>query len=108
MNAPENYRTEVVPYEDAPWAPRLTGHRFCWAWRVVNEDGSVLISGASNGAASEAREAAENAARRRIANNRGVLIPRRAVVRKPRGRGLRPFSDEGFGDESASNLNEDI
>lgn len=107
MNVPEHYRAEVVAYEDAPWAPRLTGYRFSWAWRVLNEDGSVLISGASNGTAREAREAAENAARRRIANNRGVLIPLRAPAKKPRVPvSLRP-GGVGFDDGLMSTLNED-
>lgn len=101
MGVPENYRTEIIPFDDAPWAPRLTGYRFCWAWRVLNEDGSVLIHGASNGSANEARETAENAARRHIANTRGVLIPLRAPARKPRTQELRPFSSVGFEDESA-------
>lgn len=84
MNAPENYRTEVLPYEEAPWAPRLTGYRFRWAWRVLNADGSMHIRGASNGSVTEAQESAKNAAHRRIANNHGVLIPQAVIIKKPR------------------------
>jgi len=84
VNAPENYQTEVLPYEEAPWAPHLTGYRFRWAWRVLNEDGSVHIRGASNGSVSEALESAENSARRRIANNHGVLISKVAIIKNPR------------------------
>jgi hypothetical protein len=108
MKAPEKYRTEVVPYAEAPWAPHMPGYEFRWAWRVLNPDGSVHATGVSNGSVENARAQADTVADRRLANNRGILIPRTSIIKKTSGRtapptggpiaedGLTPLlSDEG-------------
>lgn len=105
MNAPEHYRTEVVRYVDAPWAPRLPGCVFRWAWRVLNLDGSIHVTGVSNGSAQEARVQAENAAYRRVANSRGVLIPQTAIIKKSRTRAVTRSSGMDAEDGSAPPLN---
>ncbi|MHB8697698.1 MAG: hypothetical protein ACYC9J_06625 [Sulfuricaulis sp.] len=107
MNAPENYRTEVVPYAEATWAPHLPGCRFRWAWRVLNPDGSLHLTGVSNGSAEEARAQAENAAHRRVANNRGIVIPRTAIIKKSRVRPDTRASGMNAGKRSAPLLSDE-
>ncbi len=107
MNAPVHYRTEVVPYAEAPWAPHLPGCDFCWAWRVLNPDGSVHVTGVSNGSAAEAQVQAENAAYRRFANNHGVLIPRTTIIKKSRARTVTRASGADAEDRSAPPLSDE-
>lgn len=107
MNAPEHYRTEVVPYEEAPWAPHLPGCGFRWAWRVLNPDGSVHVTGVSNGSAEEARVQAENAAYRRVANNRGIVIPRATIIKKSRARALNRVGGTSAEDGSSPLLSDE-
>lgn len=107
MNAPEHYRTEVVPYAEAPWAPHLPGSCFRWAWRVLNPDGSVHVTGVSNGSAEEASAQAENAAYRRVANNRGIVIPRAAIIKKSRARAVNRVSGTSAEDGSAPLLRDE-
>ncbi len=107
MNAPEHYRTEVMPYAEAPWAPHLPGCAFRWAWRVLNPDGSMHVTGVSNGSAQDARVQAENAASRRVANNRGVLIPQTAIIKKSRARAVTRASGMDVADGSAPPLSDE-
>ena len=108
MNAPEHYRTEVVPYTEAPWAPHLPGCGFRWAWRVLNPDGSVHVTGVSNGSVEEARVQAENAASRRFANSRGVQIPRTAISKKSRARAVTRASGRDAEDGSVPLLSDEV
>ena len=107
MKALEHSRTEVVPYAEAPWAPHLPGFSFRWAWRVVNPDGSVHVTGVSNGSAEEARAQAENAATRRFANSRGVVILRTALSKKSRARSLTRASGRDAEDGSVPLLSDE-
>ncbi len=107
MKAPENYRTEVVPYAEAPWAPHIPGCGFRWAWRVLNPDGSVHVTGVSNGSAEEARAQAENTADRRVANNRGIVIPRTVIIKKSRGRTVTGTGGTGAKDGSSPLLSDE-
>lgn len=104
MKAPAHYRTEVVPYTEAPWAPHLPGFSFRWAWRVVNPDGSVYLTGVSNGSAEEAWVQAEEAASRRFDNNRGVMISRTAISKKSRARTTTRADDRDVAEDGSAPL----
>jgi hypothetical protein len=107
MKAPEHSRTEVVPYTEASWAPHLPGFSFRWAWRVLNPDGSVHVTGVSNGSAEEAQAQAENVASRRFANNRGVVILRTALSKKSSARAVTRASGRDAEDGSAPSLSDE-
>jgi hypothetical protein len=107
MKVAELARTEVVPYTEAPWAPHLPGFSFRWAWRVLNPDGSVHVTGVSNGSAEEAQMQAKNAASRRFANNRGVVIPRTARSKKSRAQAVTRASGRGTEDGSVPLLSDE-
>jgi hypothetical protein len=54
---------EVVPYAEAPWAPRSHGCKFTWAWRI-RKDHVNRISGACGGPRRHAEKMAKHAAAR--------------------------------------------
>lgn len=54
---------ELVPFNEAPWAPTVCGQQFDWAWRVTSPNGNVTRSSVS-GTREKAEKAAKAAAAR--------------------------------------------
>lgn len=54
---------EVEPAADVDWAPQVGGCAFQWAWRVINQEGT-LITGLCNARRKDALQRAMDAARR--------------------------------------------
>ncbi len=56
-----NYRIEVLPYAEAPWAPTAQGTALRWAWRLVDDTGRSQMVGSSSKSEYEVRSLAEAA-----------------------------------------------
>lgn len=73
---------EVLRFHEAIWAPRNIGVDFQWAWRIRDQDGSVIVSGLSKGSRAQARTAA-NGAIGRILSHRQGNVKMEAVRKSP-------------------------
>ncbi len=69
--ANQNYRIDVLPYADAPWAPTAPGTPLRWAWRVVDEAGQPQMVGSSNLSEQKVRDLAAAAVTRLRSLNAG-------------------------------------
>ncbi len=63
---------EVVPYNEAPWAPKLPGSQFKIAWRILDTDGTHRAPGISNAPEQEVKRFAKAAAERIDSYQSGV------------------------------------
>lgn len=58
------FRTEIVPFETAPWTASSNGASFIWAWRILDYKGDVRLLGASNAAEHIVHENVEKSVQR--------------------------------------------
>lgn len=57
----KQYRVDILPYAEAPWAPRAPGTALRWAWRIVDGVGDPQMCGSSNLPEDELRQLTEAA-----------------------------------------------
>ncbi|MHB8697720.1 MAG: hypothetical protein ACYC9J_06735 [Sulfuricaulis sp.] len=88
--ADRNYRIEVLPYSEAPWAPSAQGTALRWAWRIVDDMGrSLMVGSSSKSEQEEVRRLAESALIRMIKLDTGKptkinpTLNRRSRTRAP-------------------------
>lgn len=70
---------EVMPYRKAPWAPKVAGCSFPWAYRVLR-DGEQIVCAACDGTRRYAMRLAQQAAERMRRASRGAGNPLEYVI----------------------------